>query len=101
MEKKKPHYALDTIKATFATASSLRITTTATACAENLGIDLEGMVMIVQGMNREQFYKSMTSNRNSRVWQDVYHVTHDEVVLYVKFTTDSEGYLVISFKEKK
>ena len=37
---------------------------------------------------------------NSAIWQDVYHVPHATFVLYVKFTTDAEGYLVISFKEK-
>jgi motility quorum-sensing regulator / GCU-specific mRNA interferase toxin len=100
MEKKKPHYALDTIKATFATPSSLRMTKTALACAEDLGIDLLGVVTIIKGMNREQFYKSMTSEADNKIWQDVYHVPHEETVLYVKFTTDSVGYLVISFKEK-
>jgi hypothetical protein len=31
----------------------------------------------------------------------VYHVPHGTIVLYVKFTTDAEGYLVISFKDKE
>jgi motility quorum-sensing regulator/GCU-specific mRNA interferase toxin len=48
-----------------------------------------------------QFYKSMTSFANSAIWQDVYHVPHVAIVLYVKFTTDAEGYLVISFKDKE
>ena len=51
-------------------------------------------------MTRGQFYKAMTSDVNSAIWQDVYHVPHESIVLYVKFTTDIEGYLVISFKEK-
>jgi len=72
VEKRKPHYSLGTIKAT----------------------------SIIQGMTREQFYKAMTSDVNSAIWQDVYHVPHGSIVLYVKFTTDIEGYLVISFKEK-
>jgi hypothetical protein len=73
---------------------------TATHCAESLGITLDGVVAIIQGMTREQFYKAMTSDVNSAIWQDVYHVRHGSIVLYVKFTTDIEGYLVISFKEK-
>lgn len=100
MEKRKPHYALDTIKATFSTVAALRITKTALNCAERLGITLQGVVTILQGMTREQFYKSMTSDASSAIWQDVYHVPHGSLVLYVKFTTDIEGYLVISFKEK-
>lgn len=43
----------------------------------------------------------MTSKLDNKIWQDVYHVPHGETVLYVKFTTDSEGkHLVVSFKEK-
>ncbi len=100
MEKRRPHYALDTIKTTFSTPGTLRITKTATSCAERLGITLRDVVMIIQGMTREHFYKSMTSHASSAIWQDVYHVPYKGTILYVKFTTDVEGYLVISFKEK-
>ena len=100
VEKRKPHYSLGTIKATFTSVRLLRITKTATRCAEALGITLDSVVTIIQGMTREQFYKAMTSDVNSAIWQDVYHVPHGSLVLYVKFTTDIEGYLVISFKEK-
>ncbi len=87
-------------QATFVTVRALRITRTATTCAEALGITLEVVVAIVQSMTREQFYKSMTDQASSAIWQDVYHVPHGAIVLYVKFTTDAEGYLVISLKEK-
>jgi len=100
VEKRKPHYDLGTIKATFSTVRALRITKTAISCAQGLGITLQDVVDIIQCMTREQFYKSMTNDVNSAIWQDVYHVPHGSVVLYVKLTTDSEGYLVISFKEK-
>lgn len=42
----------------------------------------------------------MTALANSAIWQDVYDVSFRGVVLYVKFTTDVDGYLVISFKER-
>jgi hypothetical protein len=42
----------------------------------------------------------MTSLASSEIWQDVYHVPHGGLVLYVKFTTDSEGYVLVSCKEK-
>ncbi len=85
---------------TFGTVRVLRITKTATMCAEALEITLTDVVWIIQSMTREQFYKSMTSDANSAIWQDVYHVPYATHVLYVKFTTDADGYLVISFKEK-
>ncbi len=100
MEKRKPHYDLGTIKSTFCSVETLRITRTALSCAEQLGLTLQDIVDIIQSITRERFYKSMTSLVSSAIWQDVYHVTHAGLILYVKFTTDSEGYLVISFKEK-
>jgi motility quorum-sensing regulator/GCU-specific mRNA interferase toxin len=100
VEKKKPHYALGTIKATFATVLALRMTGSAIRCAEALGLELEDIVAIIQGMTREHFYKSMTSLADVRIWQDVYHVPNGSTVLYVKFTVDDEGYLLISFKER-
>jgi motility quorum-sensing regulator/GCU-specific mRNA interferase toxin len=80
--------------------SSLRITKTALTCAEKLGLTLQDVVDVIQSMTREQFFKSMTSIASHAIWQDVYHVPYEGIVLYVKFTTDAEGYLVISFKEK-
>lgn len=100
MEKKKPHYDLDTIQAAFSSPSGLRMTKTATTCAESLGITLQGVVDIIQRMTRKHFYKSMTSQWSSAIWQDVYHVPYEGIALYVKLTTDAEGYLVISLKEK-
>ncbi len=46
------------------------------------------------------FYKSMTSHSDHTIWQDVYHVPHGDIVLYLKFTVDAEGHIVISLKEK-
>jgi motility quorum-sensing regulator / GCU-specific mRNA interferase toxin len=100
VEKRKPHHSLERVKATFSATSALRITRTALICAEVLGITLQNIVAIIQTITPRNFYKSMTSQQSNSVWQDVYHVPWRQTVLYVKFTTDAEGYLVISFKEK-
>jgi motility quorum-sensing regulator / GCU-specific mRNA interferase toxin len=76
------------------------MTRTAQSTAFSLGILLADVVNIIQAMSREQFYKSMTSLADHRIWQDVYQVPFESLILYVKFTTDAQGYLVISFKEK-
>ena len=56
---------------------------------------------VIQIMDRSQFYKSMTSYNNHREWQDVYHVPHDGLVLYVKFVADVvTDFRILSFKEK-
>jgi motility quorum-sensing regulator / GCU-specific mRNA interferase toxin len=100
VEKRKPHFDLATIKATFAKVETLRMTKTSQDCAFALGLLLQDVVDLIQTMTREQFYKSMTSAANSAIWQDVYHVPWNTTLLYVKFTTDAEGYLIISLKEK-
>lgn len=58
------------------------------------------IVLCIQGIVRPHFHKSMTSNADSRIWQDVYYVPFQAIVLYVKFTTEADGYLLISFKER-
>lgn len=100
VEKRTPHYRLESIKTAFAMTASLRMTKTARDTAFALGLLLADVVRIIQGITRKQFYKSMTSLADHRIWQDVYHVPVESTVLYVKFTTDAQGYLVISFKEK-
>lgn len=100
MEKRRPHYDLASIKSAFTTPASLRITKTALTTAEALDLTLKDIVTIIQNITREQFYKSMTSLTDHRIWQDVYHAQFSDLLLYVKFTTDLEGYLVISLKEK-
>jgi motility quorum-sensing regulator / GCU-specific mRNA interferase toxin len=43
----------------------------------------------------------MTSFRDRRIWQDVYHVPSRVGTLYVKFTADAvTEFLLLSFKEK-
>jgi len=42
----------------------------------------------------------MTSLVDHRIWQDVYRLPFESRVLYVKFTTDETGYLLISLKDK-
>ena len=65
-----------------------------------LGFTLQDVVDVIQSLAAAHFYKSMTSLASARVWQDVYHVPTEGIVLYVKFTVDDEGKLVIAFKER-
>ncbi len=53
-------------------------------------------------MDKTHFYKSMTSNYDVSVWQDVYHVPHVGGTLYVKFTDNGSvtQFTLLSFKEK-
>lgn len=68
--------------------------------ADELGFDDEAVVKAIQALSPSNFDKSMTSHADATVWQDVYKPQHAGVLLYVKFTVDACGnLLLISFKE--
>ncbi len=103
MEKKRPTYDLEAVKAVLGSISTLAITTTALRDAASLGYDRSGIVATIDTIERRMFYKSMTTNADHRVWQDVYHVPvpEDGMVLYVKFQADViTEFRVMSFKER-
>jgi len=100
-EKRKPTYDIDAIKAVFATVDKLNVTGSALRGAASLGFGRSEIVAVIQTIERRHFYKSMTSHANHRVWQDVYHVSSEQGILYVKFTADAvTAFLLLSFKEK-
>lgn len=101
MEKRKPSYDLDAIKAAIGTTKTLSIMDSAFLSAAALGFDRAGIAQVIMGMTRKMFVKSMTTYANHRVWQDVYHVPVPEMILYVKFQAGIlTEFTVISFKEK-
>jgi len=98
VEKRKPIYDLEAFKAA---AHRIRITVVATRTAATLGFSRADIANTIQAMRRTQFYKSMTSYGNHRIWQDVYHVPSEVGTLYVKFTADAvTEFVLLSFKEK-
>lgn len=99
MEKSIPHCKLPVIKA-LVEAGQVRATATAYNGARELGInDLTGMCDVVLALTSADFYKSMTTHADHRIWQDVYHArtaNGDEV--YLKLTV-IDDVLIVSFKE--
>lgn len=102
MEKLKPTYLLATIKATFARADvALPASKVALGDAVGLGMTTQDVVDCIQSIEPDCFYKSMTSDRDPKTWQDVYYVPWGGRVLYVKFTQiEGARLFLISFKEK-
>jgi motility quorum-sensing regulator / GCU-specific mRNA interferase toxin len=97
-DKRKPTYDLDAFKAA---AHRMRVTIVATRTAAAIGFGRTEIEATVQTMQQKQFYKSMTSYGDHRVWQDVYHVPSPAGPLYVKFTADVvTEFVLLSFKEK-
>lgn len=103
VEKRTPTYDLEAVKACISVPEKLEITRTALKSAQALGFQKKEIVRTVQSIARVHFYKSMTAIADSRNWQDVYYVPHDEVgTLYVKFTSGVvTAFMVLSFKEKE
>lgn len=96
MEKFNPSYSLNEFK-----SSNFMITVTAKLTAAELGFSESDIRAIVSTMEHKQFYKSMTSYANHKIWQDVYHVPHENMILYVKFTQNViSEFTLLSFKEK-
>ena len=100
MEKAKPTHSLVAIKAEFSTVEALRITVIGRTEAARLGIFDVEIIEVIQSLTRSNFYKSMTTLRDHTIWQDVYHVGFRSLVLYVKFSREAAGHIVVSFKEK-
>jgi motility quorum-sensing regulator / GCU-specific mRNA interferase toxin len=101
MEKRRPTYGLDAIKAAIGSAETLAITRSAFSDALSLGFNRAGIADVVQGIQRSMFYKSMTTLADYRTWQDVYHVPADGLLLYVKFQADVvTEFRVMSFTER-
>jgi motility quorum-sensing regulator/GCU-specific mRNA interferase toxin len=97
--KKKPHHDLNAVKAKFASAETLEMTTAAFRSAQSLGFVLEDVVDVVQALEREDFVKFETAHspRNPRCWHDIPFGDYD---LYLKFAGETLVDLTLaSFKE--
>ncbi len=99
MEKGTPHCKLLFVKA-LVEAGKVRATATAFNGARKLGItDLAGMCSVVMALTSADFYKSMTTQADHRIWQDVYRTrTASGDDLYLKLTV-IDDVLIVSFKE--
>jgi motility quorum-sensing regulator/GCU-specific mRNA interferase toxin len=101
MEKPRQTYDLDAVKEALGSVATLAMTTTALQSAAALGFDRYGVVAVIASMERRMFVKSMTTFADHRVWQDVYQVPTEDLVLYVKFQADVvTEFRVMSFKER-
>ena len=101
MEKKKPHYALSEIQRVVEARGVSAFTGVALAGAAALGLSCSQAVVVVLSLKQKDLYKSMTTNGDHTIWQDVYHAALDSgLVAYIKFTLRDNGTVVIQFKEK-
>lgn len=100
MEKSSPHYVLATMQEAVAAAGVGAFTLTALRGGAALGLTTTEMLAVIAGLSRRNFYKSMTTYHDHRLWQDVYHAAcPNGCTAYIKLTLVAER-IVIQFKEK-
>lgn len=76
----------------------VRATMTALAGAAATGLDFNEMVGVVMALTSNDFYKSMTTHADHKVWQDVYRPNTKAGEVYLKLMV-IDDVLIISFKE--
>ncbi|MGA2249721.1 type II toxin-antitoxin system MqsR family toxin [Terracidiphilus sp.] len=97
MEKRTPHCPLLRIKI-LVEAGKVRTTQTALAGAVALGFGYSEMLAVVLALKPGDFYKSMTTYADHRIWQDVYRPRTEAGDVYLKLTV-IDDVLIVSFKE--
>lgn len=100
MEKRKPHYGLDALKMLLLHESTRIVTRSGRQGAAMLGyFDEDSMVARVLRLASYEFYKSMTTYGNSKIWQDVYRTNDGNVGIYIKLQKSLDGRgVIVSFK---
>ena len=98
MEKNTAHCRLAVVKE-MVKAGQVRTTKAAREGGVALGFDFDAMLTVLTALTKNDFYKSMTSHADHRVWQDVYRPTTQAGEVYLKLTV-IDDVLIVSFKER-
>jgi len=100
MEKRRPHYDLARVQVDVARLGAAAFTKAALDGGRAMGLTSAEMLTVVASMTRRNFYKSMTTYADHRVWQDVYYAaTPVRKEAYIKITL-RDAAPVIQFKER-
>jgi len=100
VEKRRPHHDLGRAKANVARLGAAAFTKAALDGGRAMGLTSAEMLAVIASLTRREFYKSMTTYADHRVWQDVYHAaTPVRKDAYIKITL-RDAAPVIQFKEK-
>ena len=97
MEKRAPHCKLVAVK-TLLAAGKVRASVSALAGGAALGFGFEEIIGVVASLTPRDFYKSMTTHSDHRIWQDVYRPKTPAGDVYLKLTV-IDDVLIVSFKE--
>jgi motility quorum-sensing regulator/GCU-specific mRNA interferase toxin len=100
VEKRTPHYDLAPVQADVARLGVAAFTKTALDGGRAMGLTSAEMLAVIAALTRRNFYKSMTTYADHRIWQDVYYpATPARKEAYIKVTMRGTA-PVIQFKER-
>lgn len=101
MVKYQPHHPLGQLQEQVQRLGATAFTLTAIQGGAAMGLTVADMLAVIQQLSRRNFYKSMTTHADHRVWQDVYHaeVLSVRKTAYIKMAM-RDGAPVVQFKEK-
>ncbi|MHA6557911.1 type II toxin-antitoxin system MqsR family toxin [Pseudomonas alliivorans] len=97
MEKRTPHCKLTVVRSLIE-AGKVHSTCSALMGGAALGFDFDEIVAIAGALVPSDFYKSMTTHADHRIWQDVYRCKTVAGEIYLKLTV-IDDVLIVSFKE--
>ncbi|MEE4372490.1 type II toxin-antitoxin system MqsR family toxin [Pseudomonas viridiflava] len=97
MEKRTPHCKLTVVRSLIE-AGKVCSTRSALMGGAALGFDFDEIVAIAGALVPSDFYKSMTTHADHRIWQDVYRCKTVAGEIYLKLTV-IDDVLIVSFKE--
>ena len=98
MEKRIPHCKLLKIQA-LVRAGKVRTTNSSRLGASGLGLTISDMLQVVLALKSSDFYKSMTTHADHKLWQDVYCPSTPFGEIYLKLIVVNDV-LIVSFKER-
>ncbi len=100
MEKKKPHYGLVKVQSLIAEGKYEATRAALRSAVNDFGLTEErDLGACVQSLSMKNFYKSMTTKADSRLWQDVYRMAIKGTDAYIKVQILNDGAVIISFKK--
>lgn len=100
MEKRKRHYDLNRVK-TLIHANQWKSTYTAGENAyKDFGLGDEDIKNIILRLTSKDYYKSMTSYHDAKIWQDVYCPLVTGIQAYIKLQIVGNDIVIIQFKKK-
>jgi motility quorum-sensing regulator/GCU-specific mRNA interferase toxin len=100
VEKRTSHYDLARVQAEVVRLGVAAFTKSALDGGRVMGLTTAEMLAVIASLTRRDFYKSMTTYGDHRIWQDVYYAeTPVRKEAYIKITL-RDAAPVIQFKER-